>query len=46
MKVSVEEVAMLLGQRDIEIHFLQKVIAELQEELVKLKPKPEQESAP
>lgn len=38
MQVTVEEIAMLLGQKDIEILVLQKQLKALQDENQKLKP--------
>lgn len=40
-KVGVEEIAMLLGQKEIELMVLRKEIAALREELRKAKDKPE-----
>lgn len=39
MKVEIEELAMLLGAKDIEIHYLQKQIKELQKRLAELEKK-------
>jgi hypothetical protein len=41
MQVSVEEVQMLLGQKDIEIFALHKQIVALQKRVEELTPKPE-----
>jgi hypothetical protein len=41
MHVSVEEVQMLLGQKDVEIYALQRKVAALEAELLKLRPLPE-----
>ena len=41
MQVTLEEIAMMLGQKDIEIHALQKELALLRAEIEKLKLKPE-----
>ena len=41
--VTVEEVQMLLGQRDIEIYALNKLIAALRKRITELEPKPEEE---
>lgn len=42
MNVSVDELAMLLGAKDIEIHYLQKQLAALQKRIAELeKPKEE-----
>lgn len=39
-QVSVQEVQMLLGQKDIEIYALQRKLAVLEAELLKLRPVP------
>jgi hypothetical protein len=44
--VSVPEVQMLLGQKDIEIYALQRKVATLEAELLKLRPLPEKKDAP
>lgn len=41
MQVTNEELAMMLGVRDIEIYALQKQLAELQKRLKELEPKPD-----
>ena len=41
MQVSVEEIAALLGQKDIEIMVLQKTVAAMQKRIDELTPKPE-----
>lgn len=43
MQVTVEELAMLLGTKDIEIYSLQKQVASLQQKLAEVQPKPEPE---
>lgn len=42
MQVTVEELAMLIGSKEIEIFTLQKQIAALQKLVKELEPKPEQ----
>lgn len=44
MQVSIDEIAMLLGAKDIEIHHLQKQIAALQKRVEELTPKPAEEA--
>lgn len=46
MQVTVEELAMLIGQKDVEIFYLQKQIATLQKQVSELTPKPEPTSVP
>lgn len=41
MNVTPDELAMLLGARDIEIYALQKQLAEAQKKIAELTPKPE-----
>lgn len=41
MQVSVEEIAALLGQKDIELLLLQKQLAAMQRRIDELTPKPE-----
>jgi len=43
MQVSVEELALIIGQQKIEIYALQKQCASLEKELLKLRPLPEGE---
>ena len=43
MQVSVEELAMMIGQQRIEIYALQKQLAAMEAELLKLRPLPEKE---
>lgn len=40
MNVSVEEVAMVIGQKELEIYYLQKQIAALQKRIAELMPNP------
>lgn len=44
MNVSVEEVAMIVGQKDIEIFYLHKQIAALQKRIAELTPKSVEEA--
>lgn len=44
MNVSVEEVAMILGQKDIEIFAMQKQISALQKRVEELTPRPEEKT--
>ena len=41
MNINIEEVAMLLGQKDMEIYNLQKQLSALQIRVKELEPKPE-----